>query len=624
VIRITQLSCSRLLCCALAVLAWAACNRSPTSNATASTYELLNREWALRSRLMKSFDARWEAVTTARTAMPHDLVLKQQAFDRLRDERQKEHDDIDKELIEPRMRVKVAKLTLQSAIYVTSLHRTAVKYTRSGAIYKTCGADGCGAVCGECGANELCYEGYCRCIPKCEGRQCGGDGCGGWCGDCELGDKCDGKSGLCKAQPDVKAKLVHEACLREKVDACAPAGGRGELPWPLDDDEAAKAADKAKAKAEADTAKRKDPERDLTAREKLAAWPSLRNFGAVAARSERIDEKGLAVWIAALDDELRRLAARKVEFDALGQKVAAAEATLAQATVKRAGADASYAELKAKADAAKKAAADAAKAAKKGEPGAPDPTVAAAEADTAAGVAKAAQDLQASAKVTEADAKKALASAKAELAKSDKARKELQDRTTRIQAERALFAAHQGRLVTERQRIVEAKAAFAKAAEATAKKREASDKRGDARFKPAEDALNAARAHVVDLASIPTGTEGETTWPAATDYGQAGPKSIRPDREQALAAAVEKLEKYLAMRKAAWDKVPATQKSRALEPRRWMDDETPEDRAFYDALRDWPKLDRMLEEWIAAARGVIHSNHRMATLWAQLAAQYGE
>ena len=99
----------------------------------------------------------------------------------------------------------------------------------------TCGDDGCGGSCGECSAEQGCYDGLCSNHPTCgneecergetcatcaedcacacgegcvdgacaftacEGRVCGEDGCGGSCGDCPEGEGCD-RDGQCHAQ----------------------------------------------------------------------------------------------------------------------------------------------------------------------------------------------------------------------------------------------------------------------------------------------------------------------------------------------------------------------------------------------------------------------------------------
>lgn len=66
---------------------------------------------------------------------------------------------------------------------------------------RACGDDGCGGVCGTCGASERCTpDGLCECVPDCSGRQCGDDGCGGSCGGCAGGLTC--VSGACECVPD--------------------------------------------------------------------------------------------------------------------------------------------------------------------------------------------------------------------------------------------------------------------------------------------------------------------------------------------------------------------------------------------------------------------------------------
>jgi len=63
---------------------------------------------------------------------------------------------------------------------------------------KTCGADGCGGICGNCTDGFYCTENQCKCLPNCNGKACGSDGCGGTCGSFRYmcgtakGMKCNG------------------------------------------------------------------------------------------------------------------------------------------------------------------------------------------------------------------------------------------------------------------------------------------------------------------------------------------------------------------------------------------------------------------------------------------------
>ena len=109
---------------------------------------------------------------------------------------------------------------------------------------KTCGSDGCGGDCGECGEDEACNangacvgqtcDGFCglqnpagcwcddgcfgfgdccadicefceegneepcSCVPDCEGKDCGADGCFSTCGECEEGMACS-EAQICEA-----------------------------------------------------------------------------------------------------------------------------------------------------------------------------------------------------------------------------------------------------------------------------------------------------------------------------------------------------------------------------------------------------------------------------------------
>ena len=63
---------------------------------------------------------------------------------------------------------------------------------------RQCGSNGCGGVCGRCGAFESCDgAGACQaCVPRCSGRACGADGCGGTCGVCAATAHCQ-QDGTC-------------------------------------------------------------------------------------------------------------------------------------------------------------------------------------------------------------------------------------------------------------------------------------------------------------------------------------------------------------------------------------------------------------------------------------------
>lgn len=106
---------------------------------------------------------------------------------------------------------------------------------------KECGTDGCWGECGECGANELCSEGSCECIPDsatcgemccslgqvcfenaccegdCDGKECGDDGCGVKCGECDdkldcTNDSCE-MDGQCSAEIDDSSCLIDDSCI---------------------------------------------------------------------------------------------------------------------------------------------------------------------------------------------------------------------------------------------------------------------------------------------------------------------------------------------------------------------------------------------------------------------------
>ena len=90
---------------------------------------------------------------------------------------------------------------------------------------KDCGGDGCGGLCGSCGANESCTAGLCACVPACEGKTCGDDGCGGSCGLCASGESC--VEGGCVCVPtctapgcDTSCDGVDDDCDGTPDDAC--------------------------------------------------------------------------------------------------------------------------------------------------------------------------------------------------------------------------------------------------------------------------------------------------------------------------------------------------------------------------------------------------------------------
>lgn len=66
---------------------------------------------------------------------------------------------------------------------------------------RSCGVDGCGGSCGDCGAGEVCsVAGTCipACVADCSQQMCGDDGCGGSCGDCAAPTPlCDTVVGRC-------------------------------------------------------------------------------------------------------------------------------------------------------------------------------------------------------------------------------------------------------------------------------------------------------------------------------------------------------------------------------------------------------------------------------------------
>jgi hypothetical protein len=65
---------------------------------------------------------------------------------------------------------------------------------------RSCGDDGCGAVCGFCQPGTRCNQGSGQCVactPQCAGRKCGSDQCGGSCGQCQSKQTCTATGTCC-------------------------------------------------------------------------------------------------------------------------------------------------------------------------------------------------------------------------------------------------------------------------------------------------------------------------------------------------------------------------------------------------------------------------------------------
>lgn len=84
---------------------------------------------------------------------------------------------------------------------------------------KSCGPDGCGANCGQCGGLQVCWDGLC-CSPGCEDLDCGPDGCGGSCGQCQEPGVC--LDGLC-CEADCEGKTCGPDGCGGTCGGCGPA-----------------------------------------------------------------------------------------------------------------------------------------------------------------------------------------------------------------------------------------------------------------------------------------------------------------------------------------------------------------------------------------------------------------
>ena len=100
---------------------------------------------------------------------------------------------------------------------------------------KKCGDNGCGGSCGDCpkafscGVDFLCHKNDCTpsCAAAAGGKKvCGGDGCGGSCGVCATGDVCDDGAGVCSptACKGIPLKGVCEGSL---LKYCEGSGANG-------------------------------------------------------------------------------------------------------------------------------------------------------------------------------------------------------------------------------------------------------------------------------------------------------------------------------------------------------------------------------------------------------------
>ena len=65
------------------------------------------------------------------------------------------------------------------------------------------------------GAQSVCENGQCVCVPKCQGKQCGDDGCGGSCGTCPTGETCQAQSGQCITVPTCTPQTCPKGCCDE-------------------------------------------------------------------------------------------------------------------------------------------------------------------------------------------------------------------------------------------------------------------------------------------------------------------------------------------------------------------------------------------------------------------------
>jgi hypothetical protein len=81
---------------------------------------------------------------------------------------------------------------------------------------RTCGADGCGGICGNCAVNQRCQGGVCVCVPESPAATCNGR-CGIWTNTC-------GQPVVCVTCPADRICLGNGSCAEVCVFGSCPAG----------------------------------------------------------------------------------------------------------------------------------------------------------------------------------------------------------------------------------------------------------------------------------------------------------------------------------------------------------------------------------------------------------------
>lgn len=425
--------------------------------------------------------------------------------------------------------------------------------------WKTCGADGCGASCGSCDADELCFDGFCRCIPQCGEKQCGDDGCGGSCGLCGGNSPCE--DGECRAVPQP----------RVDVPGCFAVCG--------DDDDASFSA------FDPDVARNIVQARYPTTSPSPSS-PTRVEVDRAANRGEPLGSDRLERWIAALDADIELQAGRVAAAGEVQARIDAAAARVDTLTEQVATS------LQGTKD-ARTAVRDALKAAAQSR----------GDAQLAAAVGTA-KDAVSSADAALKERRAELVAAKKEVAAlragERRAREdgvEARDIGVRLGRERALFVEKVSGLAAARQALTAAETALASA------EREASQQIERLQAAAAPQ-LEAARARVRTLeepvftaAELPDDVDGDPRAPENARYLSSGAGSRSDVLEERLTSYVAKAEQTLAARATAWAA---------------LSDEAKAGFPF------WPQVDRALSVHIYHLHGLLASNTRLRERWAAL------
>lgn len=378
--------------------------------------------------------------------------------------------------------------------------------------WKTCGPDNCGATCGECAEQELCFDGYCRCVPQCDGKACGPDGCGGWCGDCG-GGSC--REGTC-------AQIQQAA-----VPACTPECRPSDL------------SDSGEAKKGEGTA--------------APASRSANPYVRVAGRGDVPPVAQLTAWIVLLDQQIR------TQDEVLG----AIGALASRASEVEAGLPAKQQALSAANDEVKAASAKLKEAQQLAKGGASEPDVvrlleltqqakAAADAKVTSLAAELVQD-----RAEVSRLRKAMGSSAKETAKAQAWR-------TRLQAERDAYRDHAERISKASQTLAQAERNLAATKADTDRKRTVRLAAVATARDLAKSVLDKLKSPATAVADLPlggsvggTGKGEDPRAPEAVNYLRSGSSERSDLLDERLDDYIAQLRANLDRRRDAWSELDA-------------------------------------------------------------------